>query len=354
MSPKYCTVHYRKLRREENIFPKKSLASAISEAMGKLHSSGHPYLKDWKLRVTGAPRAPEQLRFINDYHENSESVFGNVCVFTPGEMQALIELERQETQEDAERLSLEAVDIAEDKAPKGMEYLRGIAYWLVVNDHFFIIQHTAMQTKGMEEYLTWLLRDETSVIGKGHFVELQAAFDVSAVGGDLKDIQSIEVGGLVPETVKDVTDGAGAESGAPGKTIDVVERSSVGDLKAMFDKGKKIIEDLLGPMEAKKLMDAIPPDAALDVTVNIGYRAKKRKFEKAFMHNLASGLRNLPDGEVRIRGKDGLIKGGEARLQENMPFKRVRDGSMLLDLEDARAQLIKVYLRFIEDGKITT
>ncbi|EPY01357.1 hypothetical protein K678_11186 [Magnetospirillum fulvum MGU-K5] len=268
-------------------------------------------------------------------------------------MQALIEIERREGAEEAGRVPIEAVDIAEDRAPDGMEYLRGIAYWLAVNDHFFMIQHTAMQTKGMEEYLTWLLRDETETIERDHFVELQAAFDISSVGGDLEDVTSIEIGGLIPETVRDTDEQTVHPAPTSGKTVEVVERSTVGDLRAMFDKGKKIIEDLLGPMEAKKLMDSIPPDAALDVTVNIGYRAKKRKFEKEFMRNLASGLRNMPEGEVRIRGKDGAIKGDEARLQTSMPVKRIRDGSMLLDLVDARNQLIRVYHRFVEDGKIT-
>lgn len=353
MEKKYGTVHYRRLRRDGDVFPSKSLAAAIVEAMEKPHRTGATYSKDWRLRVAVVPRAQDHRRFINDFHANDEAVFGNVCVFTPGEMQALIEIESRRSAEEADRASIEAVDIAEDRAPEGMEYLRGIAYWLAVNDHFFMIQHSAMQTKGMEEYLTWLLRDETSIIGQDHFVELQAAFDVSAVGGDLADVKSIEIGGLVPETVRDVNEPANRAEPAPGKTVEVVERSTVGDLRAMFDKGKKIIEDLLGEMEAKKLMDSIPPDAALDVTVNIGYRAKKRKIEKEFMRNLASGLRNMPEGEVRIRGKDGAIKGDEARLQTNMPFKRIRDGSMLLDLEDARTQLIRVYHRFIEDGKIT-
>ena len=143
------------------------------------------------------------------------------------------------------------------------------------------------------------------------------------------------------------------KDGQSGQVVETVERTGLGDRYAMFDKAKKIIEDLLGEMEAKKIMESMPIDAALEVTVNIGYRSKKRKLKREFMKNLASGLRNMPEGEIHIRGKDGKIKGDEARLHMSMPFKRIRPNSSLLDLEDARYQMIKVYERFLEDGKIS-
>jgi hypothetical protein len=35
-----------------------------------------------------------------------------------------------------------------------------------------------------------------------------------------------------------------------------------------------------------------------------------------------------------------------------MPFELIREHGALLDLEDARTQLMRVYQRFVEDGKI--
>jgi hypothetical protein len=51
----------------------------------------------------------------------------------------------------------------------------------------------------MEEYLTWLLRDQSKVIGSEHYVELQFEFDRAQTGDDLGAIRSVEVGGFVPE-----------------------------------------------------------------------------------------------------------------------------------------------------------
>ena len=68
--------------------------------------------------------------------------------------------------------------------------------------------------------------------------------------------------------------------------------------------------------------------------------------------DIASAARDLPEGQVRAIGRDGKAKGTDLRLQTEMPFKRLRPNGALLDTLDARDQLMKVYTRFVEDGKI--
>ncbi len=152
--------------------------------------------------------------------------------------------------------------------------------------------------------------------------------------------------GLVPET---------ADAREPEqKVVEVDAHESIADkVKASFAKGRQILNDLLGEVEAQKIIDAMPEDAALDVTVNIGYRAKKRKIQKEFMRNLESGLRNIPDGEIKVRDKYGEIKGDDARLSADMSVRKISDNSSLLNLEHAREQMAEVHRRFIHDGKIT-
>lgn len=218
---------------------------------------------------------------------------------------------------------------------------------MAIGDHVYQIQHAALQTKATEEYLTWMLRDQAGVIGPEQYVELQAEFDRDQVGGDLGDVKSIEIGGLVPETVHPVS------VPQKGKVTEFEAHESLGDeIAATFAKGMKIIRDLLGDVEADKLIESVPPDAALEVTVNIGYRAKRRKFRKDFMGNIASGLRNAPDGELRVRGRDGEIKGDDARLSAEMTIRKISDTSGLLDLNHTMEQMLEVHRRFLHDGKI--
>ena len=70
------------------------------------------------------------------------------------------------------------------------------------------------------------------------------------------------------------------------------------------------------------------------------------------MQRVATSARNLDDGEVKIHSKDGTIQRNEARLHEDMQFNLVRKNSALLDLADARNQLLAVHQRFLDDGKI--
>lgn len=347
MSKKRCKIHYRRLRRDNGQFPDLSLSAKIAEAL-KVKKDGTFLSDSVQLRIADVPRAEGYQRVLNDFHIGENYVFGDMCLFSPGQMQALLQLAN-----DPEHVTLDEVmkawAIAERKAPTDHEYLHGIAYWMAIGDHFYQIQHVAMQTKASEEYLTWFLRDQSKVIGSNHHVELQAEFDRAQVGGDLGEVKSIEVGGLVPETIIMGIDLQDKDAVA----TDIEIHQSLGEkIASGWGKAKGVLNELLGEIEADKLIEQMPADAALEVTVNIGYRAKKRKFQKDFMKNLASGLRNAPDGELRVRGVDGEIKGDDARLSADMSINKMSDHSNLLDIPHVIDQILEVHRRFLHDGKI--
>lgn len=350
MASKRVKIHYRKLRRDNKQFPDgTTLRDAIVAAMDAKLANGSRVKQRVSNRLALVPGQEGAQRLLNNYHSADDYAFGTVCLFSPGQLQALLKptgADQTEISADA----LEQWDIEERAAPTGNEYLHAICYWYATGDHFYLIQHTSLQAKALEEYLTWLLRDQSGTIGGKFCVELKAEFDRDQVG-DLSEVKAIEVGGLVPETVHEPA----APPPEPGqKIVEVEGRETIADqLKASFAKGRQILNDLLGEVEAQKIIDSMPADAALDVTVNIGYRAKKRKLQKEFMRNLESGLRNIPDGEIKVRDKYGEIKGDDARLSADMSVKKVNDNSSLLDLENVREQMAEVHRRFVHDSKIT-
>ena len=339
---RYAMVHYRKLVREDAaISDGKTLSHAIGEALDRQHLNGGIYRDNWRYRLTPPPDDADQRRLANNVHTDAETAFGNLCAYTPGDLQALI---------DANTVSGDSANVAESIAPSGNEYLKGIAYWLVVGDHCYIVQHIAVRTKALEEYLTWFLRDATQIIGSSGTITLQAAFDAASVGGDLDNVHSIEIGGLVPETVRDTVPPIPPEG---TQTRKIEERRTLGGGKALFEKAVKVLSDILGPLEAEKILAKVPPEAALEVMVNIGYRAKRRGVDRATMSELATSLRNIDDGEVKILAKDGKLQGDAVWLQAQMPFKRMRSNGNLLDLENVRNQLREVHRRFLHDGRIS-
>lgn len=344
---KRVKIQYRRLKRDNGAFPAETLSEKLKASL-RVQKDGVVIGESVRSRISAAPRADGYQRVLNNFHVDDNFVFGDLCLFSPGQMQALLQLSADPSHASLDEV-LKAWTIAESKAPAGHEYLHGMAYWMAIGDHFYQIQHVALQTKASEEYLTWLLRDQTGVIGPDHYVELQAEFDRAQIGSDLGDVKSIEIGGLVPETVRPEN-----APQARGTSVDVITHGSLGEKIATgWGKAKNVIVELLGEVEAEKLLAQMPADAALEVTVNIGYRAKKRKFQKEFMKNLASGLRNAPDGELRVRGVDGEIKGDDARLSADMSVKKFSNESNLLDIPDVVEQILEVHRRFLHDGKIT-
>ena len=311
---------------------------------GTKTAEGTRLADNWKLRVAKVPNQADQHRFLNHFHEDSQCFYGHTCLYSPGVLQPLIE-------DDPDAQSL---DISEKRAPKGTEYLHAIAYWLVIGDHFLIVQHVSLQAKAMEEYLTWLLRDRTSTVSSSHNVRLQAVFDRNLVGGDLGTVKSVEIGGLVPETVTAEPSRDEAQEQPQGRVVEYQETRSLGDpIVREFSKARSVIEAAIGRMETQKLMKQVPDEASLEVNVKIGYRSTRRKFKREFMSDVETSFRNLPDGELRVVSDNGVIVGDDARVQSPIPIRLVRENSSLLEDVHALEQLKEVYRRLLSDGRIT-
>lgn len=348
MATKRCKVHYRRLRRDADQFPELTLSDAIAQALAA-RSETKVVGATPALRVAEVPGAPEYRRLLLHSHSEPGNTFGTLCLFAPGQQQAFLQLAQAADHGDLEE-ALRQWEIRERAAPQGHEYLHGLSYFLAIDDHFYQVQHVALQAKAAEEYLTWLLRDRTQTIAPDKFVELRSVFDKAQVD----DLTSIEIGGLVPETVH-VSEAAPVGRAQPdaGESTEVIERETLGErAAATFDKSKRIMQELLGTLETDRILQSVPDEASLEVRVNIGYRARKTKLRKEVMRNLEAGLRNIPDGEIRARGPGGVIKGEDARLSMDMGMRLLSETSSLLDLEHVRARMLEVHRRFLDDDKL--
>ena len=348
MASKRVKIHYRRLLRQDSTFPlDKTLQDRIQAAMETTKPDGSKVRDKAKHRVTGVPNSEGSERLLNTYHSDTACVFGTVCLTLPGQLQALLKVVDSSSAHPNLAEVMAALEIAETAAPAGHEYVHGMTYWTVIGDHFYQIQHVSMQAKAMEEYFTWLLRENSS-ISQSEAVMLQWKFDRAQVGDD--ELESIQIGGLMPETVQET----GPVPGATFSRVEDVEtRETIGEkVAATFAKARKVIEDLIGEVETNKIIESMPDDASLDVRVNIGFRAKKRKLKREVMSNLEAGLRNIADGEIVAKGKNGVVRGDDARLSMDMGVRRISDTSTLLDPEHALQQMLEVHRRFIHDGKI--
>ncbi len=70
------------------------------------------------------------------------------------------------------------------------------------------------------------------------------------------------------------------------------------------------------------------------------------------MKELANELADRSDEKVQIEASDGTVSQGDAILRTRMPFNVPHNGSSLLEFDNVADQLMTVYSRFVQDGKI--
>jgi hypothetical protein len=328
------------LERETSGVPKgETLSSALATAF-QADVDGTVVRDNWRHRVADHPTDTAFKRLANNILIEDDFVFGNLCVYSPGNLQAMLQLSGDDHRDLAEVLS--ELGVREAPAPEGHEFLHGMAYWLVTGDHVLAIQHQSLQVKALEEYFGWLLAERSGGFKNGSQIILKTVFDRNAVGGDLGEIKEVQVGGVVHPRVAEST----------GDVVEIDKQTSLGERTARFGKAREILESILGIDEADNLLRKMPEEAALEVAVRFSYRSKKRKLSRQALSDLAVGLRNLPDGEVTTSGKHGKSKGDDVRLSMARSVPLLAEGSTLLDLNGVFEVLKSTYLRFVEDDLI--
>jgi hypothetical protein len=335
-------VHYRRFDPTNDGWAKGSLQTMLMDALGRKAPSGLRVLDDWSARTLPVPGEPQLKRFAHNITAAATDIAGTICLFSPNDWAPVLIREEANGGHKSLDEALKEVEIAERPPLDGEDYLRGIAYWLIAGNHLFVVQHTSIQTKAFEEYFKALF-DLTGVTTEKQTFGLKAVFNKTVVGGDLEEIMAVEVGGILSQGMPEIIV-------TEGKIIE--EQETLGHTKSRFDKALDVLKAVFGAPDAERILKDIPKEAELEVDVRFGYKTRRRGVSRAVLADIARSARNLPDGEVTAFGKDGKQIGDDLRLSMPMPFELVREHGALLDLADARTQLLRVYQRFVEDGKI--
>jgi hypothetical protein len=338
-------VHYRRFEPASEAWSRGSLQNMVAEALSISTAGGIPFGQSWRARTFHVPNGENLRRFSHNIIATAESIFGTLCLYSPDDWAPVLKRElAPEPEHRSVDDTLREVEIAERPPLEGEDYLRGIAYWLIVQDHLFVVQHISLQTKAFEEYFDAFLRAALGLSDTERFA-LRSVFNKEIAGGDLGEIVAVEVGGVVGRTPVVPLSGQATVQ-------EVEEQRTLGRTVSRFDKAVDVLKAMFGEPNAESILQSIPVEAELEVDVRFGYRTRKREVSRAALENIARAARNLPDGEVIAIGKNGRQIGDDLRLSLEMPFRLLREKGALLVLEDARLQLGRVYQRFVEDGKI--
>lgn len=346
---KTVTIHYRRFL-DSASFQGKTLEAAIRQSM-EFKEKGVSLSERYALRIL---ETGEDNLFINNYHDGRNDgfdlVFGDIIHFTKGHLQALF---------DAGQKDLPSASVQQMPAPEKKEYVHSLMFWMVKDNHVFVIQSTSLRTESLESYMGWLLGLKTKTVNVGTGIVLASKFDGEAVGGDLSDIQELVIGGVatLPPTAPPATE-------QPiNKVVEVTQDTQIETMgKTGWDQAWDILSTLLGgTANVEEMMKSVPQDAELSVEVHIGYKTKKRKVDRAALKNMETGLRNLPDSQIHVKAKGGnKAADGSIRLHHNASIKlcetqngdETRVGS-LLDPADVLRAMKEAYDVLMANGKIS-
>lgn len=328
---KSLTVHYRRMDDATGALIGGTLETFIRGALTDMYDGG-ALSERWNRRAWQVPPDNSDTLLMNVFHDDGVSFFGDLTIYTRGFMQALINNEP-----DAAMLPVE-----QRPPPEGREYIHSMMFWMAIGNHVMTIQSRSLSTKHLEQYLTWLLKERTTQIDANGQVLLTAKFDSDELGGDLDDIREIIVGGTAAVEA--------APARLPHEPIqerDVDQHVDVGARRSWGERAIGVLRAIMSnEADVQALLESIPDEADLDVSVHIGYKTKKRRVTRAPMQQ---ALRNLPDGDITAIGRHGRLTGKDIRL--SYPVRILTTGS-LLDPTDARAKLRMAYDYFVENGKI--
>lgn len=349
---KPVTVHYRKFAPGPGF--RRSLQEMVQQSMNATFDQRR--VRDrYQSRVLSSG---DDNYFANIYVETSPDgesvVFGDVIHFTKGHLQALLEGTAND---------VASLPVRQMPAPAQNEYVHSQMFWMIKNDHVFVIQSLSLRTADLEQYLAWLLQQRLPQAFSDPIV-LVAQFDADAVGGDLNDIQEIIVGGVATAPPLEEAEPERQAAEVVETVREVTSHGEVGTARRTgWAQAKEILQTLLGgdAQVAESVLQAVPAEAELRVEVHIGYKTRKRQIDRTSLRQLETGLRNLEDSELTVRGKDGVkTPAGAIRLQHkaSILLTKMQDGDVqvigsLLDPTDVLRAMWEAYTTMSANGKLT-
>lgn len=298
--------------------------------------------------------------FINWYHkeEGIDAIFGDLTLYSQDETKLLL---------DKGGFSRSHVEVEQRPAGKGLEYVDSIMYWMIKNNHVFLIQTPSIRSDKFENYLIWLISEKTPAVQSPASFMLLNKFDGSTVPGGLQEIDEIVLGSTLRSEPPTAKSPEGLATVPPGQIpaqlqptevdiVDVVNRTSEG----MTDVLKNVLSALLGgPGRVESIMSNVPPEAQLKVSVHISYTDRKAK-NKTPLRNFERELRHLPEGFMKLKAKDGLeYPDGQVKFHSKDDVRLVgvwsEDGKWvgsMLESKDVARAFVDAYNEMVVKGKI--
>lgn len=339
-------VHYRHVQTLDGKGLSPSLEVCCRGVLNAVDKNSLPLWARVQDRIYQDDEGMKQQIVLNRVADLTDAVFGEMCLVDSKGIQALLEQKASKV-ELSNITTAEIYALQEREAPKGSQFVRGMAYWLAIGSHLFFVKTQSMSPRLMHKYFAWLLKNKAEGVQPNTDFILQAEFDKTKISGDIGDIRNLRVrGGTAPQFVANTEPVEGGE-----KTVSTTRK--VADRFVQFSQALPIVEALLGKDRAQSLVESLGKDEYIAVDASVKVRGRRTEESKKKIKELTNEMADLTDGSILVEGKGGKISDGDAILRMTMPFDLLQEGSNLLEFNNVADQMREVYSRFVRDKLIT-
>ena len=318
---KKVAVQYRKLDDLIGAFAPYTLQRALSKALmvngsptsiGSSVSQRH-YDIDKSYGIMG----------LNYYHDTEDYLFGKIVRFEPGADMPLLAMGANPA----------VYNLTQSKAPAGHEPIRGILYFMAIENHVSLLEMDVGANRG-ETYLSWLLGEKSNVLAASTQVVLAANLSARAGGKQLTEIREVVfrprpvADADVTPTTQDVVVGAKSREVSEANTLAVLKAAGMGEAD---------------------IQEMAKGSGSIEVVLQIKFKDSRRR-KNVGIEQANRLLRNLPDDQVTLIGPGGRQTDG--RIVKLVYPAHIETTGSLLNTNDVARALHEAYNYFLTNGLI--
>lgn len=213
-----------------------------------------------------------------------------------------------------------------------MKPIEGVLHFVAFEDHVGLIEASAVRSRWLERYLTWLLKSASDIIDEDSVVELQAKFTID---GDVKPAKTAQQLLIPTRPVGNISN--------PPTSKTLARGSSAGATVAEMLR-------LLGwkENEIKDLINELPEGSNLhgDLKIYAKHGHKNVLFKR---QSLESAFRNTDPNDIVLESKEGNQRGKVHKLSAQ---KTIRKIGALYKPEQATKAIWEQLLEWSSEGRI--
>lgn len=269
---------------------------------------------------------------INSFSRHGKAWVGQFVAFEPGYKQPVIKTNSE--------TGVAYFDIAAIAAGEpGSEFLEGICYFMVFQDHVVVVPSKGLGTKQLEPYLLWLLATATDTIPKTTVLALSD----QPTTATLTRVAKRRIRGV---TFGTPVRGVSSAATVGGENVLIYEAKG-GALDALRD---ILGENIFDKVRLTQALD----NANVEVQVKIRVKGKQTVDDDAqkLLAAVATAARHFDPDDVSLEVQGiGTLKGHDLKITKSISVNVVESGGLVYEA-DLWAKMLDWFTQLLKNGAV--